>query len=550
MQDYPDVDRGPQLAAAYIAGCGVTFVFVAMRLCARFSIAGVGIDDWSMLITWLVFIPTTILVSIMSLSGGTRHLEYLSANPTHMQYVVKLNWIAQPLCIFCLGAGKLSIAFLILRLLNRASVWRRWSLYIAIVWTAINTILMIVFTFVQCEDPAALWNNDIKARTKCWNPKTQSSFSIYGAAIHALMDFFLALIPITLVWGLKTDIKKRIALCTLLGCGSLTGICAAVKASKLISLNARSDFTWETYSLFMWTGIEIILLIVCGSIPALKPIYGLCMGRRSTISPYYQRYTNGSTKNMQGPSRRSYIQHTDSDDAFALASVSVEPPAMAVVSRGRESSERRSEDEIGRAVCDNIVEAAIGCLSDPWPVSSIAPVKETPTLAASQEEDEGPGDDLTPPEFENGDAPEVDYRQGDPQLYVNSTMSENQTKEAIPQQPQNQSPFELPAFKLEELESDSNRERAPPQHQISRQHLSHALKQLDQGEPFELEKVPAGSNSILLKYFSHASDQHISEHINKDVNGVPAIFYVVETNDDQILRTWIEHGGDRVKKKD
>jgi hypothetical protein len=35
---------------------------------------------------------------------------------------------------------------------------------------------------------------------------------------------------------------------------SRTGICAAIKTSKLMSLNERSDFTWETFSLFMWTG--------------------------------------------------------------------------------------------------------------------------------------------------------------------------------------------------------------------------------------------------------------------------------------------------------
>ena len=50
--DY-DADNGPKLAATYIAGCAVSFVFVAMRLCARFSIAGVGIDDWFMLVTWV-----------------------------------------------------------------------------------------------------------------------------------------------------------------------------------------------------------------------------------------------------------------------------------------------------------------------------------------------------------------------------------------------------------------------------------------------------------------------------------------------------------------
>jgi hypothetical protein len=33
-----------------------------------------------------------------------------------------------------------------------------------------------------------------------------------------------------------------------------TGICAAIKTTKLLGLTARSDLTWETYSLFMWTG--------------------------------------------------------------------------------------------------------------------------------------------------------------------------------------------------------------------------------------------------------------------------------------------------------
>lgn len=241
MPDYPDYDRGPHLAAVYIAGCAVSFIFVAMRLMARFSIAGVGVDDWCMLITWvclllhififtstapakprqIVFVPLTILLSILCFQGGTRHLVYLAEDPAHMTEVVKMNWIAQPLAIFCLGSGKIAVAFLILRLLNRASVWRRWSLYIASAWTLINTILMITFTFVQCENPAALWDEKVKNTTKCWDPSVQSSFSIYGAAVHSAVDFYLAVIPITLVWRLQTDLRKRIALCGLLGCGSM-----------------------------------------------------------------------------------------------------------------------------------------------------------------------------------------------------------------------------------------------------------------------------------------------------------------------------------------
>ncbi|KAF2105641.1 hypothetical protein BDV96DRAFT_509034 [Lophiotrema nucula] len=344
--DPPDVDRGGHLAATYIAGCCIAFVFVAMRLCARFSIAGVGIDDWCMLVTWIVFLPSTIIVSIFSFDGGTRHLQYLAADPVHLSYVTKLNWIAQPLVIFCLGSGKIAVAFLIIRLLNRASVWRRYSLYVTSFITVCNTVVMIVLTFAQCEDPRALWDQDVKAKTKCWDPSVQSSFSIYGAAFHAAMDFFLAIIPITLVWGLKTDLRKRIALCGLLGCGNRTGICAAIKTSKLVSLNARSDITWEDMGLFLWTGIEIILLIVCGSIPALKPIYAICMGRRMSTMRSSQRTPHGTGLSKKA-ARKSYARHSDSDTAFVMEERGGQ--SGAVVSRVS-TGDRVSEDEVGLAV--------------------------------------------------------------------------------------------------------------------------------------------------------------------------------------------------------
>ncbi|KAF1949690.1 hypothetical protein CC80DRAFT_483939 [Byssothecium circinans] len=348
----PDYDRGPHLAAVYIAGCVVSFLFVASRLTARFSIAGVGIDDWAMLVTWIVFVPLTILISIMCFSGGTRHLHYLATDPEHLIYVTKLNWVAQPLAIFCLGSGKISVAFLILRLLNRASIRRRWSLYVASVWTAINTVVMIVLTFVQCENPAALWDKGLMETTKCWNPKVQSSFSIYGAAVHALVDFHLAVIPITLVWGLQTELRKRLALCALLGCGSITGVCAAIKATKLSTLNARSDLTWETFSLFLWTGIEIILLIVCGSIPALKPIYAICMGRRTGT----YAYRSGSRPiGSAPPSRRSSARprgYSDSETrGIAMAGVVPHNGSAVICSRiSEEEAEMQMEYEKIRGV--------------------------------------------------------------------------------------------------------------------------------------------------------------------------------------------------------
>lgn len=286
----PDTDRGANVAATYIVGCAVTFIFVFLRFWARYQIRSVAIDDWCMLITWVPFVPLTVLTCILALGGGMRHLPYLAAeNPAHLTYLVKINWVAQPFGIFCLGFGKVAIALLIVRLLDRASVWRKWFLHGLNVWTIINTIIMIVLTFAQCDNVEALWDMEVKARSKCWDPMVQSNFSIYGSSAFAFVDFVLAFLPVTLIWKLQLDVKKKVGLAILLGCGIVTGICAAVKTSKLVTLQARSDLTWETYDLYIWTGVEIVLLIVCGSIPALKPLYYLATGkvnRRSTVPSF------------------------------------------------------------------------------------------------------------------------------------------------------------------------------------------------------------------------------------------------------------------------
>lgn len=68
-----------------------------------------------------------------------------------------------------------------------------------------------------------------------------------------------------------------------------SGICAIVKATYLRELSNRSDFTWETYPLFVWSSAELFVLIVCGSIPSLKPLWDRYIIRKTYISSSAER---------------------------------------------------------------------------------------------------------------------------------------------------------------------------------------------------------------------------------------------------------------------
>lgn len=225
----------------------------------------------------ILFACLTVIVGIMGSNGGTRHLDYLSNDQA--VFVTRLNWIGQPFGIVAIGTGKLAVGLLILRLLNISSKWRKYGIWALMILVSIVTALTVVLTFVQCENPEALWNPPIRKTTRCWDPHVQTSFSTFAGSLHSATDFILALIPITIIWDLQLSVRKRISLILLLGAGVFSGVCSAIKTDQLNSLTSRSDLTWETFSLYLWTGAEIFLVIVCGSLPTLKPLWDRCFGR-------------------------------------------------------------------------------------------------------------------------------------------------------------------------------------------------------------------------------------------------------------------------------
>lgn len=198
-----DVDRGARLVAIYSVECGIALAFLLLRTWARVSVRGLGIDDYVMHITGvrmsiritsfpylrygqIVFVAMTIIVGFLGSHGGTRHAYYLS--PTEFLYVVKLNYTAQPFGIVAVGMGKISVAFILLRILGNTSLWHRLSLWITIALTFIFTVLTAIFTFTQCNPPAALWTPELRPTAHCWEPSVQANFSIFSSSEYFIFN--------------------------------------------------------------------------------------------------------------------------------------------------------------------------------------------------------------------------------------------------------------------------------------------------------------------------------------------------------------------------
>jgi hypothetical protein len=89
------------------------------------------------------------------------------------------------------------------------------------------------------------------------------------------LDFFLALLPITIIWNLQLDAKKKIGISILLGLGVLlvtprivvvqlqtgrvwltndrSGVAASIKTAYSKELGSHIDFSWDAWTLYAWS---------------------------------------------------------------------------------------------------------------------------------------------------------------------------------------------------------------------------------------------------------------------------------------------------------
>lgn len=157
----PDVDRSTPLQTSFWVPFAFTVPVLIARFYVRIARKRLGIDDWFMLIGWILYTVALALSSALVARGATRHIWYLSPGDTLA--ILKLQMLGQAIGIpgFCFA--KLSVALLLTRLLDDTSRWRKWFLYLHIfVYFALG-ITVVGLLFGQCRPARALWEPHLLA---------------------------------------------------------------------------------------------------------------------------------------------------------------------------------------------------------------------------------------------------------------------------------------------------------------------------------------------------------------------------------------------------
>ena len=112
-------------------------------------------------------VVTTIFVTLEVHFGVGRHIMYLE--PNSVTAAVKMIWMTQPFSTFSACFGKISVALLLMRLMNRNRTQEAILWFIIISLIAIN-LFCTLMTFLQCSPVWELWDGP-HPNPHCWDPK-------------------------------------------------------------------------------------------------------------------------------------------------------------------------------------------------------------------------------------------------------------------------------------------------------------------------------------------------------------------------------------------
>ena len=116
----------------------------------------------------IVFIGIAAVASHQALHGAYQPAYYLTESQLELSLL--MNTIGDAMTGVAAASMKISIALMLLRLMDRTARWRKWFLWTLMALTAAITIVTVFVTFFQCRNPQAIWKPALQASTTCWDP--------------------------------------------------------------------------------------------------------------------------------------------------------------------------------------------------------------------------------------------------------------------------------------------------------------------------------------------------------------------------------------------
>ncbi|KAF8862786.1 hypothetical protein BDZ45DRAFT_798959 [Acephala macrosclerotiorum] len=290
----------------------IALVFVLARMYTRTRLVrSLGWDDHLTNISMFLFFGYTILCTVAATNGFGNHLTDLGL--TQGVKAIKLEIAGQTFNIAAIATSKSSVAVFMLRIVIQKHYY--WILWFCILSISFVCASCIIFMYTQCTPLESVFNPTLPHT--CYLNFTTNA--IFSGSYTAGMDFVLAIFPWFVLWKLNMRRKERLTIALGLSLGVFAGTCGIIRAVELQGIGGKSDYTYLTLPLILWGSTELLICILCASIPTLRPLYKHVRRIHSSNAPYElgntpPRQLETGHKELDSNTKASYHSRSTNQD--------------------------------------------------------------------------------------------------------------------------------------------------------------------------------------------------------------------------------------------
>lgn len=282
--DFPT--RGPVVLGVSATTLALCSLFVGLRLISRLAIMHkIGWDDYAMIAAWLLAFGASFSICYGTTKGLGRRQENIPAEwlTSMKQSAYVFSVLYNPALI----ATKTSILLFYLTLSKTHKVFR-WATLATLIVVNVGGLALTILNIFQCRPVAAAWASPVPDSAHCTDIVT---IYLSSAPLNIITDLAILFLPMPILTSIRLPKKQKVVLVITFGFGIFVAVVDVIRIAYLQeaqrdTLQAvemqRSDtgnqqrnagnFAWYASLSFMWSAVEINLGIMCGCVPALKPL--------------------------------------------------------------------------------------------------------------------------------------------------------------------------------------------------------------------------------------------------------------------------------------
>ncbi|KAH8655846.1 hypothetical protein BX600DRAFT_553013 [Xylariales sp. PMI_506] len=303
---YPKQSRQNLAIHAAIIAIVLSTPIVMARCAARLKLNNrLWLDDYMSIAALFALFGLAGVIILAAKKGLGLH--YWNVDFSNATTLGLCFFISQILYLFVQFSGKIAILLLYQRIFEVGSTarWFWWAIKICLGLAVSAEGAYLIVICVQCVPLAGMWDTSI-TDAKCID---LDAVALTGAIMSIIADLVLITLPMTVIFKLQIDRRKRIAVSFVFAIASVGVIASIVRLVFLTERKSSVDYTWDDMDVTLCSLTEIICIVICGSVPALWPLLVRITPKVSmtfSMSVSWRKSTGSGSGDASDPSKASY----------------------------------------------------------------------------------------------------------------------------------------------------------------------------------------------------------------------------------------------------